>query len=56
MERWLHSERGRAAALHPFRRGRYLGSGPAARVLEEAGIDGRSQAAAIKKYVSVLSS
>jgi hypothetical protein len=56
MERWLHSERGRAATLHPFRRGRYLGSGPPARVLEEAGLDGRSQYEAIKKYISILNS
>ncbi len=56
MERWLHSERGRAATLHPFRRGRYLGSGLPARVLEEAGLDGRSQYEAIKKYISILNS
>jgi transketolase len=52
LERWLRSERGRAATLHPFRRGRYLGSGAPERLLEEAGLDGRSQAAAIVRYVN----
>ena len=51
MYRWVTSERGRAATLHPFMKGRYLGSGPGHRVLEEAGLDGRSQYEAIKKYV-----
>jgi len=51
MYRWVTSARGRAATLHPYRKGRYLGSGPGARVLEEAGLDGRSQYEAIKKYL-----
>jgi transketolase len=51
MYRWVTSARGRAATLHPFRKGRYLGSGPGHRVLEEAGLDGKSQYEAIKKYV-----
>jgi transketolase len=51
MYRWITSARGRAATLHPFRQGRYLGSGPGARVLEEAGLDGPSQYRAIKKYL-----
>jgi transketolase len=51
MCRWVHSEEGLAASLHPFRRGHYLGSGPGADVLREAGLDGASQYAAIKDYV-----
>jgi transketolase len=51
MHRWITSERGRAATLHPFMKGHYLGSGPGHRVLEEAGLDGRSQYEAIKRYV-----
>jgi transketolase len=51
MHRWVTSARGRAATLHPFMKGRYLGSGPGYRVLEEAGLDGKSQYEAIKKYV-----
>lgn len=52
MYRWVTSARGRAATLHPFMRGRYLGSGPGHRVLEEAGLDGKSQYEAIKRYVA----
>jgi len=52
MHRWITSERGRAATLHPFMKGHYLGSGPGHRVLEEAGLDGRSQYEAIKRYVT----
>ncbi|MCU0564809.1 MAG: hypothetical protein MUE48_12890 [Desulfobacterales bacterium] len=52
MERWVCSARGRAATLHPFRKGHYLGSGPAEKVLEEAGLDGESQAKAILGYLS----
>ncbi len=51
MYRWVTSERGRAATLHPFMKKRYLGSGPGHRVLEEAGLDGTSQYEGIKKYV-----
>jgi transketolase len=51
LDRWVRSERGRAASLHPFRHGRYPGSGPAARVLEEAGLDGASQYEAIVRHV-----
>jgi len=49
--RWVTSERGRAASLYPFRQGHFLGSGQAERVLEEAGLDGVAQAAAIKRYI-----
>jgi hypothetical protein len=37
--------------LHPFREGHFLGSGPAEKVLEEAGLDGESQFRAILRYV-----
>jgi transketolase len=49
--RWVRSEAGREATLHPYRRGHYLGSGPGEVVLAEAGLDGESQFAAIKKYL-----
>jgi transketolase len=52
MYRWVTSARGRAATLHPFMKGRYLGSGPGHRVLEEAGLDGKSQYEAIKRYIA----
>ncbi len=56
MYRWITSERGRAATLHPFMKNRFLGSGTGDRVLEEAGLDGRSQYEAIRNYVSILNS
>ncbi len=49
--RWITSEAGRAASLHPFRKGHYLGSGPGDTVLAEAGLDGASQAAAVFAYL-----
>ena len=51
MERWVCSNRGRMMTLHPFRKGHYLGSGSADKVLEEAGLDGESQFKAILRYV-----
>ena len=44
MYRWVTSEAGRAASLHPYRNGHYLGSGQGVQVLTEAGLDGESQA------------
>jgi transketolase len=49
--RWVTSEAGRAASLHPFRLGHYLGSGPGDTVLAEAGLDGASQAAAVLHFL-----
>jgi transketolase len=54
MDRWIHSDRGRAQTLHPYRKGHYLGSGQGPMVLAEAGLDGESQARAVKKYVEEL--
>ena len=51
MYRWIRSDRGREATLHPFRKGHYLGSGQAQMVLAEAGLDGKSQFKAIMKYL-----
>ncbi len=51
MQRWVTSQRGRAATLHPFRGGHYLGSGQGAHVLAEAGLDGPSQVAAILRHL-----
>ena len=52
MHRWVTGERGRWATLHPFQKGHYLGSGQADSVMREAGLDGRSQFNAIRRYVS----
>ena len=51
MYRWILSDRGRAMTLHPYRKGHYLGSGQAHMVLAEAGLDGKSQVAAIMKHL-----
>ena len=51
MYRWIRSERGRVATLHPFRKGHFLGSGQADKVLAEAGLDGESQFEAIARFV-----
>jgi transketolase len=50
--RWVTSPEGRAASLHPFRHGHYLGSGAGADVVAEAGLDGPRQAAAIRGFVT----
>jgi transketolase len=50
--RWITSAEGRARSLHPFAKGHYLGSGQGAAVLQEAGLDGRSQFEAIAAYVA----
>jgi transketolase len=49
--RWVRSDRGRAASLHPFTKGHYLGSGQAQYVLAEAGLDGEGQHHAIRAYL-----
>lgn len=54
LERWLHSEMGRALSLHPYAKGHFLGSGPGDVVLAEAGLDGESQYNAIRRYVDAL--
>jgi len=51
MYRWITSPAGREATLHPFKGGHFLGSGQPDRVLEEAGLDGRSQFDAIVAIV-----
>ena len=54
MFRWIRSEPGRTHTLHPYRKGHFLGSGQGSMVLAEAGLDGESQAKAIKEYVAAL--
>ena len=51
MERWIRSALGRRMTLHPYAKGHFLGSGQGERVLEEAGLDGRQQYAAIRRYL-----
>lgn len=49
--RWVLSDAGRAATLHPYRHGHYLGSGSGEVVLAEAGLDGLSQFQGVVQYV-----
>jgi transketolase len=49
--RWIRSDLGRAHTLHPYAHGHYLGSGQGPMVLAEAGLDGATQARAIRAYV-----
>ena len=51
LDRWVRSAAGRAASLHPYASGHFLGSGPGETVLAEAGLDGVSQYRAIRAYV-----
>lgn len=51
MYRWIRSDRGRAATVHAFQKGHFLGSGKAEKVLREAEVDGEGQIKAILKFV-----
>jgi transketolase len=52
MYRWIRSSAGIAATIHPYRKGRYLGSGHGRFVLQEAGLDGETQYLAIRQYLA----
>jgi transketolase len=54
MYRWIRSDRGRAKTLHPYKKGRYPGSGAGVAVLHEAGLDGEGQYGAIKRWLDVV--
>jgi len=54
MYRWIKSDEGRRRTLHSFAGGRYLGSGSAKKVLEEAGIDAAGQLKAIRDYAQFI--
>lgn len=47
---WVTSQEGRSRTLHAFSNGRYLGSGQAHKVMEEAGLHGEGQWTAIQGY------
>ena len=51
---WIHSQQGREHTLYPHKNGRFLGSGSAAKVYAEAGMDGASVLAAIRAYADDL--
>lgn len=51
MYRWIASDFGRRHTLHAYRKGIYPGSGPAAMVMQEIGLNGPAQWRAIQKYI-----
>jgi transketolase len=51
IERWIRSEAGRAATLHPYAKGHFLGSGQGDMVLAEAGLDASGQYGAIRRHL-----
>jgi transketolase len=55
LRRWVRSEAGLDASLHPFAKGHFLGSGQGERVLAEAGLDGEGQFRAVRRYLEVRS-
>ncbi|MEK7233890.1 MAG: hypothetical protein AAB268_08740, partial [Elusimicrobiota bacterium] len=52
MHRWIRSDEGMRASLHPFKKAGYLGSGSGDKVLAEGGLDGPSQLAAIRAWAT----
>lgn len=52
--RWVQSSEGLSRTLHPFAEGRFLASGQAHKVLEEAKLDGKAQWQAIKRYAEEM--
>jgi len=55
MYRWILSEAGRDATLHPFRDRGYAGSGAGPSVLDQAGLGPDDQFLAIRKYLEAAS-
>ena len=51
---WIRSGSGVARTLHPFKNGFYPGSGKAADVLKETGLDAATQFTAIKNYADFM--
>jgi len=54
MYRWIRSDRGRTATLHPYQKGHFLGSGQGAAVLAEAGLDADSQYQAVRTFLDAV--
>jgi len=54
MMRWVTSAEGRRRTVHAFRKGHYLGSGKAHKVLEEAELHGEGQWKAVEEYAGYM--
>lgn len=50
---WLYSDAGRSCTIYPHKQGGFLGSGSAAKVYEEAQLDGPGQLRAVKEYLAL---
>ncbi|MGC8926836.1 MAG: hypothetical protein ACP5QK_02835 [Myxococcota bacterium] len=53
MLKWVVGKLGRELTMHPYMKGKYLGSGSGEAVMYEAGLDGESQFKQIKKYLEL---
>ncbi len=53
LDAWLYSDAGRACTLYPHKNGGFVGSGSAAKVYEEAGLDASGQLRAVKAYMAL---
>lgn len=51
---WLKSALGQESSLYPFKEGKYLSSGKAAKIYEQAHLDAKAQFKAIKSYLEKL--
>ena len=51
MYKWIRSDSGIARTMYPFQKGRFLGSGQAAMVLKEAGMDGERQFERVMEHI-----
>ncbi len=51
--KWVTGKTGRRFTMHPYMKGKYLGSGSGEAVLYEAGLDGKEQYRQIKRYLEV---
>jgi transketolase len=56
LHQWIRSNDGMRRSLHSFRAGHYLGSGSAAKVLEEAGVNAEGQLASVLAYAKEIES
>lgn len=54
MYAWLKSELGQKCSLYPFKDGKYLSSGKAPKIYEQAHLDAKSQFKAIKNYLQKM--
>lgn len=54
MYSWLKSEVGQKCSISPFKDGKYLSSGKAAKIYEQAHLDAKSQLEAIKNYLQKI--